>query len=445
MTKLSFHHKLVMTISVCAAMFFCMTVLQFLLCDSELSAIKGIGGEEVGKPLPRAVHGMGMVFSRGRKGMRELIVAHMTEGVRDSELRIFVRTLYRSGALARADLVILFPANSLSQSAINVVQDECDLGAKKLSSCSSNVTVSNSVSFFNRAAFEEAAEELKERKRADSAIGAGSVMGFEMEELDPYNLLDAFVEDPPPQLRRWVCYQLLLGRLRHKYTTILLARIGSVVILGDVLASLRKNNANALLLLMESRSWDIPAAEFFNTTHHHRKKLKAPPKSPPHPRRANKQVVEAVYGVDAWRSLSGEERRRKLISSGIIAGSMRAVRALSAAMVNEIVGIGQRHRHGQRAPFPDQVALSYMVYRSSVVARKVTDAVLLIDNGRMPTFAYSVAGTNRTLMEIVGHAAIDGLHEGRRFSSFAEIVHGDICKSPDDGIVYPDCDQPSSH
>ena len=40
--------------------------------------------------------------------MNELILAHLTECVMDVELRLFMRTLYRIGVLAKVDLVNLF-------------------------------------------------------------------------------------------------------------------------------------------------------------------------------------------------------------------------------------------------------------------------------------------------------------------------------------------------
>lgn len=56
--------------------------------------------------------------------MRELVVAHMSEETSLGSLRLFLRTLHRSGATARADVVVLFPGASISPELLSVFQEE---------------------------------------------------------------------------------------------------------------------------------------------------------------------------------------------------------------------------------------------------------------------------------------------------------------------------------
>jgi hypothetical protein len=456
--RLSFNQKLKITISVCFAVFFCTLLLLFPVEEPWSYGSKVAEGsiprawsirlrrwdseKKIDEPPARApaLHGVGMLFRKGNRSMNELIAAHLTERVTDFELRMFVRTLYRSGALARADLVILFPRNSVRDEGIySVIEEECDLGFKKVSSYfdpsgdyRNGSTVGNfsSLSVFNTEAFRRAAEEKNKRNKKgrdrSGTIRVGSVMGFEMDELDPDNILESFIDDPPAQLRRWVCYQLLLGYLRHKYRSVLLARIGAVVILSDAMAAVR--NSSGLFLLTESRSWDIPAAgeEFLDSsqdrTPPRRRSRRRKTSQKPQPRAtktaANRKkkmaLLEAVYGMEIWRSLTMEERRKRMMSSGIIAGTMSAVRALSNAMVNEVIRVTMERK--SRAAFPDQVPLSYLIHQTAVLDRKEK-----------------------------GNLHLDGLcGHGRSWASLAQIIRRDLCSSPDDAALYPDCSIQSS-
>lgn len=72
----------------------------------------------------KALQGMGTLFRKGTRPMRELIVAHLSEETSVGSLRLFLRTLHRSGATARADVVVLFPGASVSQELLSVFHDE---------------------------------------------------------------------------------------------------------------------------------------------------------------------------------------------------------------------------------------------------------------------------------------------------------------------------------
>lgn len=59
--------------------------------------------------------------------MRELLVAHLSEKTTSAaDLRLFLRTLHRSGATARADVVLLFPgtASVAPPELVDVIMEE---------------------------------------------------------------------------------------------------------------------------------------------------------------------------------------------------------------------------------------------------------------------------------------------------------------------------------
>jgi len=64
--------------------------------------------------------------------MQELIVAHLTEDTSSEELRLFLRSLHRSGSTARADVVLLFPCSPMPTAMAKVIQEEEDSFQKLL-------------------------------------------------------------------------------------------------------------------------------------------------------------------------------------------------------------------------------------------------------------------------------------------------------------------------
>lgn len=72
----------------------------------------------------KALQGMGTLFRRGTRPMREMVVAHLSEGTSVSSFRYFLRTLHRSGATARADVVILFPGANVPPELTQVIHQE---------------------------------------------------------------------------------------------------------------------------------------------------------------------------------------------------------------------------------------------------------------------------------------------------------------------------------
>lgn len=56
--------------------------------------------------------------------MQELIVAHLSEDTTSEELRLFLRSLHRSGSTARADVVLLFPSSPMPMAMAKVIHEE---------------------------------------------------------------------------------------------------------------------------------------------------------------------------------------------------------------------------------------------------------------------------------------------------------------------------------
>lgn len=94
-------------------------------------------------------------------------------------------------------------------------------------------------------------------------------MGFDVSELNPGDALIGFLDQPPIQLRRWACYQMLLGKVRHKFKHVLLTEVKGVLVLGDAMAVVRKKSGLYLTtqdwtwsdLMLENGTWSDPMLE----------------------------------------------------------------------------------------------------------------------------------------------------------------------------------------
>lgn len=113
-------------------------------------------------------------------------------------------------------------------------------------------------------ASEQAADVSNGAKESSSWSGYGSIVGFEMQELDPHNVLGGFFHTVPAQLRRWVCYEMLLGMVRSKFRNVLLTQVDGVLVVGDAVAAIRRRQS--LYVSSEDRSWsDMDAEEFLES------------------------------------------------------------------------------------------------------------------------------------------------------------------------------------
>ncbi|ERN14551.1 hypothetical protein AMTR_s00038p00099650 [Amborella trichopoda] len=455
-SRCSLTHRARSTISLCALLLIS-TLLLFLLFSPSPhppspanSRSKIVTTGTVDRRL--ALHGMGTLYRRGTRGMAELIVAHITNSTTKTHLRMFLRTLHRSGALARADLVLLFPTPLIPPSSSRIIEDEnlsflnllnqtqksgdiCPFKPNVLSkACNSKPAYPNPLWGTATGVGGHA-----QRNKSDQCFAWGSVVGFVVNELNPDDALSGFIDQPPIELRRWACYQMLLGKLRHRVKHVLLTEITGTLIIGDALSPLRKAaRNNVLFLALEESSWG--------------------------------EGMRGVYGKEAWGEVYRSERGAEIVNSGVVMGAMGAVRRLANAMITEIVKVALLRK--RRGAFPDSVLLTYLVRQSSVARRNLgnmhlvgnSDSVVhslskstqesiftrsksLTPVSTSPLSLSTSSSPSMSGSSTVRYTVIHGYTSERsvggvNLSSVVEIVHRDICSSwGDSSPVYRDCSE----
>lgn len=75
--------------------------------------------------------------------MRELIVAHLSNGTSLANMRLFLRTLHRSGASARTDGVVLFPRDYCGSKQVWEVFQEDEASFQRILALSDPETIAN--------------------------------------------------------------------------------------------------------------------------------------------------------------------------------------------------------------------------------------------------------------------------------------------------------------
>eukprot|EP00250_Pteridium_aquilinum_P018162 c23972_g2_i1 orf=1023-2537(+) len=443
---------------ICFFFFFIITAVAFLRCNnldaysdgekpSVFEDMKGQDADEVMEELNTmpALRGLGSVYRKGTKAMSELVVAHVAENTSLQDLRLFLRTLHRSGVPARADVVFLFAWNTLPSNMVDVINEEnrhfdklvhllsndhvdgmyaevsnasssTSSSSSMLSSltsssipCTSCESSNASISPFNIDAFRKSGSESElsaqplwgvrslntsEVNRTDDALQLewGSIVGFDVSELNPDDTLQGFIDRPPVVLRRWACYQMLLGMVRHKFKHILLTDVSGVAVLRDPFMTMARKRLG-LYLSLEDRAWgasfgdelgirlgsldveqsaesgDVIALQnSSNAIGGARRQLYAHGGTPGlsqdqstlsrktgrqhvdthrrgsggRRRRGKKAAApgglyERVYGRHMWSSLEENEKKKKLVNSAVIMGNIQQIRGLANTMVTEIV------------------------------------------------------------------------------------------------------------
>ncbi|CAI9099901.1 OLC1v1036793C1 [Oldenlandia corymbosa var. corymbosa] len=332
------------TISICALLIF-VTLLLFTLSTFEPSSaittsrypsqliprrrqLMGNGKFEKLKKFPtpkHALQGMGSLYRRGTKSMNELVVAHVVESLNLHELKLFLRLFFGSALNSRADLLFIFGSKSAPFD--NVILEENDSFLKmvaeyeKLSSTrnSTNSTRNSEVPLFMKRSkndkgngepiwggkvrsFNFSGGGNQSNNTESTRLSYGSVVGFDVDELDPENSLAGFLDHVPMSLRRWACYPMLLGRLRRNFKHIVLADVKELVFVGDPLAGVRSSSPESVHLSMVTQS----------PTSRHGKRVNS----------------------DRAQSPSAHP---KSVSPAILKGGARGIRRISQAMLNEIV------------------------------------------------------------------------------------------------------------
>lgn len=203
--------------------------------------------------------------------MNDLIVAHAVESLTSHEFRLFIRLLHRSGTTSKSDLLFVFP----SKSAVfdRAIREENDHFMKVVDQYNANTTQSNnyssSFSSFKPTHFVKKIDKskhagepiwgrrsrsnLSEVNNAESRrLSYGSVVGFDVEELDPENSLSGFLDHIPMSLRRWACYPMILGRVRRNFKHITLVDMKEVLLLDDPFDKIRGTAMESVLVITQS-------------------------------------------------------------------------------------------------------------------------------------------------------------------------------------------------
>lgn len=355
-----------------------------------------------------ALQGLGTLYRRGTRAMADLAVAHVAEDVSDDELRLFLRALHRSGVTARADVVLVFASSSSKFD--SVIRDESESFSelvRRHRTTSSSKNLKTSPLSFDLAQFKarkKEAGELLWGKRVRSGfannsddltesthkLSYGSVVGFEVSELDPENSLSGFLDHVPMSLRRWACYPMLLGRVRRHFKHITLVDVKSLILLGDQLGLVRNRSPESVHFFAKSES--------SNSKHGRR----------------NSDKTQSHYAVN----------------SAVITGGARGIRRLSSAMLTEIVRAATAaQQHKRRSPVTEAGILNQLIGNE-----------FLLRNVEVIKSADSVPEVSELgckSASFLGHTVVQrGNSNGHDFKS---LVMKRICSSEFDSSVYSDC------
>ncbi|KAF5180058.1 transmembrane protein [Thalictrum thalictroides] len=341
---------------------------------------------------------MGTLFRRGTRAMSDLIVAHLTEDLKDEDFRVFLRTLHLSGITARADVVLIFSTKTSNFFTMIHQENESFL---KLVQNSTRVNGFDLTMFTKES--KPGGEPLWGRKiHTNSSIteevtknelSYGSVVGFEVSELDPVESLSGFLDHIPIRLRRWACYPMLLGRVRRNFKHIMLVNAKDVILLGDSLTRVRSKGAESIHLWKNSGN-----------------------------------------------SRSHGKKDTKSVTADAIMGGMRGIRLLSNAMLNEIVRAAIQHK--SKSTILDSVILSQLVNNESLLKSL---NIITSTESSIPS-ATSLVSTNNSIF--ASSSSIDIVHRDNSNNNknldVNYILHRNICSSVLDSFVYMDCYQRES-
>lgn len=335
--------------------------------------------------------------------MNDLIVAHVVEGTTEEEIRLFMRALHRSGSMARADIVLIF--YSAASNLDSIIQEENDSFSRLLQfythfNGTSASKSPSSLSRFDASMFVKSAKS-KEKEVAESIWGKksrsndsdgdadstqlsyGSVVSFEAGELDPENSLAGFLDHVPMSLRRWACYQMLLGRLRRNFKHVMLVDVKSSVVLSDPLGRVRNRSPESVYLLNRPDS---------SNNYKHGKKS------------------------------SEKSQSYNSVNSGIIMGGARGVRRLASLMLTEIVRGAMQHK--RKNSVSESGVLSQLVgneflVRNVVLIRASEPALDVASSSPGPEYAV--------------------VHRGNSHHDLNTLVMKQICWRESNSSVYKDC------
>ncbi|KAJ8562675.1 hypothetical protein K7X08_031127 [Anisodus acutangulus] len=341
---------------------------------------------------------MGSLYRRGTRGMNDLIVAHVTESVTVNELRLFLRLVHRTGFTCKSDIAFIF--SSKTSSFDNVILEE-NTSFLKLVSAYNNDEKNNYTSSSDPTRFEISGKKEKEsgepiwgRKIRSSneengnvtestRLSYGSVVSFDVDELDPENALSGFLEHVPMSLRRWACYPMLLGRVRRNYKYVMLVDVKEYIVLGDPLSQLKNRSPESVILT----------------------------------------------------TMPSKKKEKKFVNSGIILGGVRGVRRLANAMLTDIARVIMQHK--KRNSVSELVLFNQLVGNEFILKN-----VNLIVSTESIHELSSLTGLNSNSKSGSNSFSISKIPIVRRGNSNLDISYvfkKYFCSSPLDSIAYSDC------
>ncbi|PON38863.1 Transmembrane protein [Parasponia andersonii] len=370
-------------------------------------------GPKSGTRFPAALQGLGTLYRRGSRAMADLVVGHVSEDLKEGELRLFLRLLHRSGLTARADVVFVFGSNSSRFNSVIRAEDESFFKLVHGYKNHLNRTASRRLGpSFDVTQFKMGKKEIGEplwgkRSRGNNSnnsdsdesestrLSYGSVLSFEASELDPENSLSGFLDHVPLSMRRWACYPMLLGRVRRNFKHIMLVDVKSLVLFGDPLGLVRNRSPESVFLY-------------------------------------SKPEISSSSGKHGKRH-SDKTQSHCPVNSAIIAGGARGVRRLSSAMLTEIVRAATSQPHKKRSSLTESGILNQLVGNQ-----------FLLSNVKLVKSVDSIPDTS-SLVQVrrnsVSHAVVQ-VQRGNNNSDhdvINSIVMRHLCSSEIESSVYSDC------
>ncbi|KAI3471360.1 hypothetical protein Pfo_030724 [Paulownia fortunei] len=360
--------------------------------------------------LSHALQGMGTLYRRGTRAMSDLIVAHAVESLTPHELKLFLRLFYRSSLASRSDLLFIFPSKTTSFDDAILQENNSFLRllaqyTEKLSN-NSHSTASFDVTQFTKLGKKEKESgepiwgrrirsNISEEGEAESTRPSyGSVVGFDVDELDPENSLSGFLDHVPMSLRRWACYPMLLGRVRRNFKHVMLVDIKEILLLGDPLGRVRNHSAESVLLKVMTQS----------TSGKHGKK--------------NLEKTQST--------------RQKPVHPGIIMGGSRGVRRLSNAMLTDIVRASMQHKKKNSVA---ESGLFNQLVGNDFVLNNVN---FIVSTESVPELS-SLSGSSSKSGSHLFTRNYALIRRGNSYLDANSVVMKHICSFPIDSTVYSDC------
>lgn len=331
--------------------------------------------------------------------MSELVVAHGSDSLSLNEFRLFLRLIYRSGITSRSDLLFVFPSKIAAFD--DLVMQETDSFLKLMTQLRGELSRNR----FVEAHFGKLSKKEKESgepiwgRRMRGSNGSsdtestrasyGSVVGFDVDELDPENALSGFLDHVPMSLRRWACYPMLLGRVRRNFKHIMLVDMKEMLVLGDQLGRVRNHSPESVILTTTSQLGK-------------------------HGKRNSDKTQSA---------------RQKSVNPGIIAGGSRGVRRLSNAMLTDIVRAAMQHK--KKNTVTESGLLNQLIGNEFVLK----NVKVIVSTESVPELS-SLVGSKLDLVR-ANHTVI---RRGNGNLDGYSLVMKHICSSlPLDSKVYGDC------